>query len=365
MIANFAAMDIRPGSMGRPLPGHRGGDRPATSRTAASRWSTSRTSQGELALRPGWPSMFRGYSDEPERYAKCFARRLVPHRRPRPARRRRLLLVRRPRRRRDQDLRPPDRPVRGGERAARAPGRRRGRRDRQARPGGRRDRQGVRRAQARATSRRARARARAARASRASRLGAVVAPKEIEFADDVPQTRSGKIMRRLLKARELGLPEGDTSTLEERRDDRRRQPKRPRSTATHALALLREMLRIRRFEEKAAELYSARARSAASSTSTSARRRWRSARCRRSAPDDAHRRDLPRARPRARARAPAGRADGRDVRQGERLQPRPRRLDALLRRVAPLLRRLRDRRRRAADRGRAGAGRQDAGARVA
>jgi acetyl-CoA synthetase len=30
----------------------------------------------------------------------------------------------------------------------------------------------------------------------------------------VPKTRSGKIMRRLLKARELGLPEGDTSTLE-------------------------------------------------------------------------------------------------------------------------------------------------------
>ena len=47
------------------------------------------------------------------------------------------------------------------------------------------------------------------------RLGAVVAPKEIEFTDDVPATRSGKIMRRLLKARELGLPEGDLSTLEE------------------------------------------------------------------------------------------------------------------------------------------------------
>jgi acetyl-CoA synthetase len=46
------------------------------------------------------------------------------------------------------------------------------------------------------------------------RLGAVVAPKEIEFAASLPKTRSGKIMRRLLKARELGLPEGDTSTLE-------------------------------------------------------------------------------------------------------------------------------------------------------
>ena len=47
-----------------------------------------------------------------------------------------------------------------------------------------------------------------------TRLGAVVAPKEIAFVASVPKTRSGKIMRRLLKARELGLPEGDTSTLE-------------------------------------------------------------------------------------------------------------------------------------------------------
>jgi len=46
-----------------------------------------------------------------------------------------------------------------------------------------------------------------------SRLGAAVAPKEIAFVDDLPHTRSGKIMRRLLRARELGLDEGDTSTL--------------------------------------------------------------------------------------------------------------------------------------------------------
>ena len=46
------------------------------------------------------------------------------------------------------------------------------------------------------------------------RLGAAVAPKEIAFLAALPRTRSGKIMRRLLKARELGLPEGDTSTLE-------------------------------------------------------------------------------------------------------------------------------------------------------
>ncbi len=47
------------------------------------------------------------------------------------------------------------------------------------------------------------------------KLGAGIAPREIEFVASLPKTRSGKIMRRLLKARELGLPEGDTSTLEE------------------------------------------------------------------------------------------------------------------------------------------------------
>jgi len=46
------------------------------------------------------------------------------------------------------------------------------------------------------------------------RLGAAVAPREIEFVSSVPHNRSGKTMRRLLKARELGLPEGDISTLE-------------------------------------------------------------------------------------------------------------------------------------------------------
>ena len=46
------------------------------------------------------------------------------------------------------------------------------------------------------------------------RLGPAVAPKDIVFRKNLPKTRSGKIMRRLLKARELGLPEGDISTLE-------------------------------------------------------------------------------------------------------------------------------------------------------
>jgi acetyl-CoA synthetase len=46
-------------------------------------------------------------------------------------------------------------------------------------------------------------------------MGPAVAPKEIEFVENIPKTRSGKILRRLLKARELGLPEGDISTLEQ------------------------------------------------------------------------------------------------------------------------------------------------------
>ncbi|MEE8318240.1 MAG: hypothetical protein V3R36_01235 [Dehalococcoidales bacterium] len=47
------------------------------------------------------------------------------------------------------------------------------------------------------------------------KLASAAAPRDIEFIASLPKTRSGKIMRRLLKARELGLPLGDTSTLEE------------------------------------------------------------------------------------------------------------------------------------------------------
>jgi acetyl-CoA synthetase len=48
-----------------------------------------------------------------------------------------------------------------------------------------------------------------------TRLAAHAYPRELDFIHSLPKTRSGKIMRRLLKARELGLPEGDTSTLED------------------------------------------------------------------------------------------------------------------------------------------------------
>ena len=46
-------------------------------------------------------------------------------------------------------------------------------------------------------------------------MGPIAKPETITFVDSLPKTRSGKIMRRLLKARALGLPEGDVSTLEE------------------------------------------------------------------------------------------------------------------------------------------------------
>ncbi|HVX63054.1 MAG TPA: acetate--CoA ligase [Pirellulales bacterium] len=72
MIANYAAMDIRPGSMGRPLPG--------VEAAIVRLGDDGRVNvvnepgvEGELALRPGWPSMFCGYWNEPERYRKRFA----------------------------------------------------------------------------------------------------------------------------------------------------------------------------------------------------------------------------------------------------------------------------------------------------
>jgi acetyl-CoA synthetase len=46
-------------------------------------------------------------------------------------------------------------------------------------------------------------------------LGPITTPSEIEFATKLPKTRSGKIMRRVLKAQELGLDPGDVSTIEE------------------------------------------------------------------------------------------------------------------------------------------------------
>jgi acetyl-CoA synthetase len=46
-------------------------------------------------------------------------------------------------------------------------------------------------------------------------VGPIAIPSKIEFVDVLPKTRSGKIMRRVLRARAMGMPEGDLSTLEE------------------------------------------------------------------------------------------------------------------------------------------------------
>jgi acetyl-CoA synthetase len=211
MIANFASMDIRPGSMGRPLPGvaaaivHRASDGTVTV-------VEEPDVQGELALRPGWPSMFRGYLGEEERYRKCFAGGFY---------------LTGDLARRDADgyywfVGRADDVIKSSghligpfevesvllEHEAVAEAGVIGRPDPVAgevvkafvalKPGFSGDER---------TRRSISALAR-------TRLGAVVAPKELEFVAAVPKTRSGKIMRRLLKARELGLPEGDTSTLE-------------------------------------------------------------------------------------------------------------------------------------------------------
>ena len=98
MIANYAALPIKPGSMGLPLPGIEAAIVQRDVRTASVTVVDEPMVEGELALEPGWPSMFRGYLHEDERYRKCFAGALVSDRRPGEARRRRLFLVRRPRR---------------------------------------------------------------------------------------------------------------------------------------------------------------------------------------------------------------------------------------------------------------------------
>ena len=211
MIANYASMDIRPGSMGRPLPGV---EAAIVERTQAGDVIeiTRENRQGELALKPGWPSMFRGYWHETERYEKCFAGGFY---------------LTGDLARRDEDgyfwfVGRADDVIKSSghligpfevesalmEHPAVAEAAVIGKPDPvaleivkafvslkdgyEASESLRRELLGFAR----------------------SRLGAVVAPKEIDFLPGLPKTRSGKIMRRLLKARELGLPEGDISTLE-------------------------------------------------------------------------------------------------------------------------------------------------------
>ena len=72
MISNYLSMDVKPGSMGRPLPGISAGIVERAANGAISEIEAPMR-MGELALRPGWPSMMRAYLNEEERYRKCFA----------------------------------------------------------------------------------------------------------------------------------------------------------------------------------------------------------------------------------------------------------------------------------------------------
>lgn len=211
MIANYAALPIKPGSMGKPLPGI---DAQVVVRDAAGavRVVAEPDSEGELALRRGWPSMFREYLNEAERYRKCFAGEWY---------------LTGDLARRDADgyfwfVGRADDVIKSSghligpfevesaflEHPAVAEAGVIGKPDAVAgevvkafvalKPG----HDG------------SPALARELLAFVRQRLGAAVAPKEIAFLANLPRTRSGKILRRLLKARELGLPEGDISTLE-------------------------------------------------------------------------------------------------------------------------------------------------------
>ncbi|HTO62947.1 MAG TPA: acetate--CoA ligase [Bradyrhizobium sp.] len=211
MITNFLAMDVKPGSMGRPLPGIEAG---VVERLEGGglREITRPMAMGELALRPGWPSMMRSYLNEEARYKKCFVgdwyltgdlamrdsegyywfvgraddvikssghligpfeveSALMEHKAvaeagvigiPEPTAGEVVKAY--------VALNPGFAPSDGLRKELLGHAR--------------------------------------------QRLGPAVAPKDIAFRQNLPKTRSGKIMRRLLKARALGLPEGDISTLE-------------------------------------------------------------------------------------------------------------------------------------------------------
>lgn len=209
LIANYASMDIRPGSMGKPLPGIdaaivQGKDGALEIVNEAGR-------QGDLAIRAGWPSMFRGYLHEEERYRKCFqsgwyitgdlasrdadgyfhfvgraddiiktSGHMVGPFEVESA------LMEHPAVAEAGVIGKPDPTIGQVVKAFVA-----------LKPG-------FEPSDALALELLGFAR---------KKLGSAVAPKVVAFVADLPKTRSGKIMRRLLKARETGSDEGDTSTL--------------------------------------------------------------------------------------------------------------------------------------------------------
>jgi acetyl-CoA synthetase len=211
MITNFLAMDVKPGSMGRPLPGIEAGIVEHLEGGGV-REIAKPMAMGELALRPGWPSMMRAYLNEEARYKKCFVggwyltgdlamrdaegyywfvgraddviksagHRIGPFEVE-------SALMEHPAVAEVGVIGIPDPDA--GEVVKAFVALKNGHQPSEAL---RKELLGHGR----------------------KRLGPAVAPKDIAFRQNLPKTRSGKIMRRLLKARELGLPEGDISTLE-------------------------------------------------------------------------------------------------------------------------------------------------------
>jgi acetyl-CoA synthetase len=184
MIANLISQTVRAGSMGRPLPGIEAGIVRKNSDGSVTE-ITEPGKEGELALKPGWPSMFRAYLHNEEKYRsddiiKTSGHMVGPFEVE-------SILMEHPSVAEAGVIGKPD-PIIGQLVKAFVS-----------------LKSGV-----YATEELKRELIGFGR----KRLGAAVAPKEIEFQENLPKTRSGKIMRRLLKAREMGLPEGDISTLE-------------------------------------------------------------------------------------------------------------------------------------------------------
>lgn len=211
MIANYASQEVKPGSMGRPLPGITAAI-VRRQENGTVELVTQPGIDGDLALKPGWPSMFRGYLNDEERYQKCFvdgwyitgdlamrdedgyfwfvgraddiiktAGHMVGPFEVESA------LMEHPAVAEAGVIGVPNPIISELVKAfvSLNPGFKEGEALKRELIGFGRQ-----------------------------RLGSAVAPKEIAFQQHLPKTRSGKIMRRLLKARELGLPEGDISTLE-------------------------------------------------------------------------------------------------------------------------------------------------------